>query len=230
MILLFLILFGSQSYAQDSISIHLNLHDSISTQEASDLKIKIEKIAEKLFEEFQLKKGEIFTIHIWKNYPDYLSAQKVNLGVEYPGSAGYIFGTNDLAIFYGENMADNAEHEFVHSASLRLNSEFGNNPRWFWEAVAIYESDEFIHPKELDYLVNGDFPSLEELNGMISKDGANKIYDVGYLLSEFIIEKWGRKKYLKLIQNSGELDGILSIDSKSFEAQWKEFVQNKYLK
>ena len=32
-----------------------------------------------------------------------------------------------------------AVHEFAHGVSLHVNPRFGNNPRWLWEAVAIYE-------------------------------------------------------------------------------------------
>jgi hypothetical protein len=32
----------------------------------------------------------------------------------------------------------------VHAVSLGVNPRFGNNPRWLWESVALYQNGEFI--------------------------------------------------------------------------------------
>src|SRR4030095_10205454 len=43
-----------------------------------------------------------------------------------------------------ENMISNLVHEFVHCVTLHINATIGNNPRWFWETVAILESKQFV--------------------------------------------------------------------------------------
>jgi hypothetical protein len=209
--------------------VQLVLHDSITSEEKAELINKVKTTSKRLFHEFNLNEEEVFKIHLWKHYEEFLDFQESLMGQRIEGSSGYVFGPTDLAVYYNDGMVENVEHEFVHGASLHLNENFGNNPRWFWESVAIYESDEFIHPKELDYLVEGEFPKLDELNGMLSATGANKVYQVGYLLSEFIIENWSREKYLELIKVSGNLNQVFGLNEAEFMVQWEDFVQEKYL-
>jgi hypothetical protein len=210
--------------------VQLVLHDSITSEEKAEMINKVKTASARLFHEFNLNEEEVFKIHLWKDYEEFLDFQESLMGQRIEGSGGYVFGPTDLAVYYyNSGMVESVEHEFVHGASLHLNPQFGNNPRWFWESVAIYESDEFIHPKELDYLVEGEFPKLDELNGMLSATGANKIYQVGYVLSEFIIENWSREKYLELIKASGNLNQVLGLNEAEFMEQWEDFVQEKYL-
>ena len=42
----------------------------------------------------------------------------------------------------GEAAPGESVHEFAHAVSLALDPSFSNNPRWFWEAVAVYEARE----------------------------------------------------------------------------------------
>ena len=55
-----------------------------------------------------------------------------------------------------------------------FNPRFGNNPRWFWETVALYENGEFVNPANLDYIVRGMFPTLQQLN--VDPNGGTQIY------------------------------------------------------
>ena len=133
-------------------------------------------------------------------------------------------------MFYDANIIEAAEHEFVHASSLAINDQLGHKNRWLWEAFAIYEADEFIHPKDLAYLRKGEFPSMAELNGEFSGESANRIYEVGFLLSEFVVETWSEEKYLELIQEAGDIEKTLAITIAEFEIKWKKFVTEKYLK
>lgn len=169
-----------------------------------------------------------FNIHIWTNYNDYLSFQVDRMGVSFPGSKGWVISSRDIAIFYCDIADEIAEHEFAHCVSMFVNSNIANNPRWLWEAVAIYESGEFYEPNELAYLKNGTFPTIHELNTGFN-NGGYKIYQVGYLLIEFVIYKWGKEKYLGLIRRNGLIPDVLSISVEEFEAGWRDFVNLKYL-
>jgi len=44
----------------------------------------------------------------------------------------------------------NVVHGFCHAVSLYVSPTFGNNPRWLWEAVALYENAEFVDPRTPD--------------------------------------------------------------------------------
>ena len=118
-------------------------------------------------------------------------------------------------------------HELVHAVSLDVNPRFANNPRWLWETVALYENGEFVNPRQLEFLVNGKFPTLQQLNGDVNSD--SPIYQIGYLLGKFIVTRYGHPSLVRLIESSGDLQGILGVSNAEFESAWQSFVRQRYL-
>jgi hypothetical protein len=100
-------------------------------------------------------------------------------------------------------------------------------PRWLYEGIALYESAMFVDPGNLPYILSGDFPTLAELNSNWQTN--TRIYDVGYVLIEFIVESWGMETVRYLILNGGNIPSTLGISVDSFEQQWFNFIQNNYL-
>ena len=137
-------------------------------------------------------------IEIWDDETHFQDDMKNDIGINYPGTLGYIYSRTCIRLLNRGDLGHNSVHEFAHVVSLYVNNNFGNNPRWFWEAVATYESEEFFNPKNLSYLVEGDFPTISELNSDFNT-GNRKIYEVGYLLSEYILETWGKESYVNMI-------------------------------
>ena len=168
-------------------------------------------------------------VSIWNDNEHFLSDMQKALGVRYPGATGYVYGKSEIRILFWTGSPQDALHEFCHIVSLYVNNNFGNNPRWLWESAAVYEAGEFVDPKSLSYLVQGNFPTLAELNTDVNA-GAQKIYQVGYIISEYIINTWGNTKYIELIKSSGNINTTLGITASQFESGWKQYVQNKYLK
>jgi len=166
-------------------------------------------------------------IEIWDDETHFQNDMKRDLGVNYPGSSGYIYGLNCIRLLNRGNIAHNAVHEFAHIVSLNVNNNFANNPRWFWEAVATYESGEFNNPKNISYLAAGNYPTIAELNSNFNS-GNYKIYEVGYLLSEYIIETWSKISYVNMIKQNANIESVLGITTQQFEAGWKNFVMTKY--
>lgn len=121
-------------------------------------------------------------------------------------------------------MIRNVIHEFAHCVSMKINNTIGNNPRWLWESVAIYEANLPWDPKMLPYLVNQKPPSLKELNDFSNPS----IYAVGYFIAQFIVETYGAKTLKTLIQNNGNLHDTLKMDDEQFTKQWFAFVKKKY--
>lgn len=115
-------------------------------------------------------------------------------------------------------------HEFAHCASLHVNSSIANRPRWLWESVAIYESRQFVDPSAIAYLVEGDPPSLSELNSFNN----TKVYDVGYLIAEYIVTEFGYPTLKMLIQNNGDIGTTLGKNADQFQQDWFQFVKTKY--
>jgi len=115
-------------------------------------------------------------------------------------------------------------HEFTHCVSLNIKSNFGNNPRWYWESVALFEAGQFVHPGQLPYMVNHTPPSLSQLNNFNN----SQIYEVGYLLAEYIVENWDRQHFKDMIISNGNIPLTLGVSVTDFQTNWFNFVRNKY--
>jgi hypothetical protein len=228
--------------SQSNITFKFKLYDDLDVDSITPIKNKLESNAGRIMSDLNVEYSGKFTVHVWHNNESFLDAQEEKLGMRVYYSTGYIYGYSEIAVLYIDNPQERinstgllycftpeeiAEHEFAHCISLRVRSNFTNNPRWLWEAVAIYEANEFYDPKTLDYLISGNYPSINELNNDFN-NGDYRIYQVGYLIIEFIIDKWGKDKYIELIKNSGNVKNVLGISIEEFEKEWKEFVDIKY--
>ncbi|MEO8679132.1 MAG: hypothetical protein ABI665_08800 [Vicinamibacterales bacterium] len=166
------------------------------------------------------------TVRIWQDTTSYYNELTRYFGTRY-NAIGYITGPTELRLLVGGNLDTSAVHEFVHAVSLDVNPRFSNNPRWLWETVALYENGEFVHPRLLEFLVNGNFPTLQQLDGDVNSD--SPIYQVGYSIGEFIVSRYGRAPFLRLIETGADLRGVLGVSKVEFEAAWQSYVRQRYL-
>jgi hypothetical protein len=134
-----------------------------------------------------------------------------------------------------------AVHEFSHTVTLKLlldngtqpvnskdfDKKFSTFPIWLWEATSVYEAEQFVDPKTLPYLSNGQYPSLSELNSRLK---GGKIYSCGYTIIEYILSKYGRDNLINLIKNYGDLKKTLNASDDQVSKEWYQFVKEKYLK
>jgi hypothetical protein len=143
---------------------------------------------------------------------------------------------------WGENDSRKvAVHEFSHTVTLKLlldnetqpvnskdfDKKFSTFPTWLWEATSVYEAEQFVDPKTLPYLSNGQYPSISELNNRLK---GGKIYGCGYTIIEYILSKYGRDSLINLIKNYGDLKKTLNAPDDQFSKEWYQFVREKYLK
>ncbi|MCX6539780.1 MAG: hypothetical protein NT151_12725 [Acidobacteria bacterium] len=163
---------------------------------------------------------------IWVDAASFYDAMRGNIGQTYPGSRGYVFGVRNLGVLADATVARHATHEFVHVVSLAVNATIGNNPRWLWETVALYENGEFVNPASLDYMLAGRYPTLAALDADFNT--SRQIYEVGYLLGEFIVSEWGLPGLVGLIRENGNLARALGVTTEAFEARWYAFLRSKY--
>lgn len=170
----------------------------------------------------------VVRVKVWASKAGFYREMERLLGVRYPGADGYVFGSGEFHVMLVSDVAVKAVHEFAHVVSLNLNRRFSNNPRWLWEAVAIYEAGQFIHPNRLGYMVDGDYPSMEELDSAYGTQG-NRIYSVGYLLAEYIVDGWGMGALRDLIMANGDLEEVLGVGAQEFEQGWHTWVEDRYL-
>lgn len=132
-----------------------------------------------------------------------------------PNAAGYGSYTT---------MVVNLVHEFVHCVLLTINATIGNNPRWLWESVAVYESGQFRDPRALTFMAGPTPPTLASLDSFDS----TRIYEVGYTIGEFIVSRFGKTALRSLIANNGDVQDALGIPPVQFEADWFAFVRQRY--
>src|SRR5215218_2700536 len=149
-----------------------------------------------------------------------------DVGRVFRSSAGYVFHDNEVRVLVTSATPVNAVHEFCHIVSLHVNASFGNNPRWLWETVALYENGERLDPQSLAYLREGAFPTLVQLDADF--DTNRMIYEVGYLLGEFIVRRWGQDALRRLIVANGALESVLGLDASAFEREWQAYVRRVY--
>jgi hypothetical protein len=111
--------------------------------------------------------------------------------------------------------------------SKEFDKKFSTFPTWLWEAISVYEAGQFVDPKTLPYLSNGQFPSISELNNRFK---GGKIYSCGYTIIEYILYKYGQDKFINLIKNYGNLKSTLNLSNDQFCKDWYAFVSEKYLR
>jgi hypothetical protein len=124
---------------------------------------------------------------------------------------------------YDASVAD-IVHEFAHCVSLVANASFGNNPRWLWETVALYEAGQLVDPRGLAYMTSLQPPTLAQLNQISDV----RIYNVGALIGAFIVETWGRDALARLVRANGNVAAVLGVDEATFVSRWMAYTRSRY--
>ena len=70
----------------------------------------------------------------------------------------------------------------------------------------------------------GQPPSLAELSSLDD----TRIYEVGYLIGEFIVQRWGSAALPALIRSFGDTRSTLGVSSAEFEREWYAAVRVRY--
>ncbi|MFM2606935.1 hypothetical protein AAFX30_04820 [Vibrio chagasii] len=183
-----------------------------------------------LMKSFGLDSIPNITVRVWQSQKAYLDEQERSIGQRYAFSTGYIEPkSNEIRLFYfGGEIQRTALHEFVHLLTLQINPNFANNPRWLWEAVAIYKSEDYWFHLNNRNAIKARFDGLvQEL--YINPNGGSTVYEVGYTIGEFIERSWGEEAFIKLIKSNGDVSGITNEPIESLFSGWKDFVKNTYL-
>jgi hypothetical protein len=186
----------------------------------------LERSYSKILKDFKQKSLPATKVKI---YPDLKTFQ---LSINSPGAGPQMlataFGKDEFRMAspsaWGEEsnaLIKYIPHEFTHC--VHLNIDYApNNPRWLWEGIAMYESDWFMHPGQLEFMKNKDYPSFNEL-----KNGQE--YFLGYVIIEAIKEIWGFDTVIQLIKNRGNVMKVLKLSQKEFENQIYDKIHSKYL-
>lgn len=136
----------------------------------------------------------------------------------------HIVSPNAASVWPYDRGVQAVVHEFAHCVSLRLNPSFGNNPRWLWESVALYEAGQFVDPRALPYMAAGQPPSLAELDRLSD----TRVYEVGHTIGAFVVETRGREALVELVRANGDTRRVLGLDAAAFTSEWYAFVRARY--
>ena len=180
---------------------------------------------ERILRVFRLTELPTVTVKIWEDRQAFETWNGGNLS----DATGYINARlwEVHALLRGTGTDRTAVHEFAHLAATGVNPSIVYNPRWFWEVVALYANNEKYDPAELSCISPTEVPSIEELNSHHTL-GNTKIYQVGYLLAEYIIENWGHEVFIQMIKENADLIKVLNLTPIEFQHSWHQFVLSRY--
>lgn len=164
-------------------------------------------------------------VRVWQDEAAWYATLTSYFGQRLP-AGGYVTGPTELRVLATGAVGTNVTHELAHAISLRLQSDFANNPRWLWEAVALYENGELVDPRTLAYMRQGQPPSLPALNAAVTS--SRQIYEVGYTLAEFVVARRGQEGLRQLVRQHGDTEAVLQLSPAAFEQAWYAFVRERY--
>lgn len=201
------------------------LHDGLVPANVAHLQTALDLEYSSILIGLELPETPQVTVQVWKEEDTYQQAMELFTGSRAPGSRGYVAGPNEIRLMYHTRLSAQKEaiHEFVHAATLMVNPDFGNNPRWLWEGVAQYLANETPSERTASHFQNGSCPTLEQLNSPFDQGGA--IYDTGYLLGAFIEDEWGPGALIQMVRSSGDTRASLGLTPSEFERQWCDFAR-----
>jgi hypothetical protein len=107
-------------------------------------------------------------------------------------------------------------HEFAHCASMHRNPSIPNDPRWLWETIAIYAARDRGDAARLAAVLAGPQPTVAQLN---AADGT-AIYDVGFSIGEYIVERGGLEALRQLLLSNGDTRLAFGVAPDQFLAEW----------
>lgn len=191
-----------------------------------DVAAALERELPRFEAELQASATRPFTVRMLQDQAAWLAEVERYFGrrIDTPG---YVTGPDELRLLAVPRVAVNATHELAHCVSLYLNPTIANNPRWLWESVALYENGELVDPRSLDYMVAGRPPTLSELDADVT--ASRRVYEVGYTIGEFVVDRGGRAALVRLILANGDTAGALGLTPQAFVEEWYAFVRRRYL-
>ncbi|HSW28380.1 MAG TPA: hypothetical protein VLH75_02700 [Longimicrobiales bacterium] len=163
-------------------------------------------------------------VSVWapSHRDDWNSAMQAALGQVYPGVTGYTPRNDEMRLLLNPASPLESVHEYAHLVSWQANPTIPNNPRWLWEAVAVYEAGSAPDVRTWSD-AELTFPGLPALNQYDSP----LPYRWGFHVAQAVITRWGDDGYLALLRTNGDLWGALGITEGAFGAYVEEFVRGE---
>lgn len=236
-VLVFLLTVASAASCEDAIatfsSRHFNFeaYEGVPTNAIIEVQQALENNRSRILADLGLEDLPVVNVKLWGSVRDFGATLTDAAPAEAGRVLAYFVMEGDIPtirlLYDGSSATRAALHQFTHIASLSINPDFANNPRWLWEAVALFEAKQFFPPSQLSCVTLSDVPSLGQLDAPVTNPTI--IHRLGYLLAEFIVTKFGQEALAELIRAEGDTKAVLGIDAIDFERDWHRFVTNGYL-
>jgi hypothetical protein len=170
----------------------------------------------------------VTSVYVWADAASFYAHMQSTVGTVWQGATGWVPAAHTISILVRSHATIGrvAAHEFAHVVSIGVNASIPNNPRWLWETVALYENHEFVDPTTPAYMRAGSYPTLVDLNAMDLAD--SRVYQVGFVLADYIVQTWGQDGLVRLIQVNGDVSAAFGITTPAFESGWHAFLHEKY--
>ncbi|MGB0937059.1 MAG: hypothetical protein ACPGTQ_06355 [Colwellia sp.] len=214
---------GEVKASESKNSIYYVAIGNVPNAAMNEIKKTVEEHKSRINKNFQISNMPDVTVRIWQDR----KAFELEFGDDAQYVQGYVVQSDWEARFFNgrPNLGLGVVHEYTHLVTLALNPSFNNNPRWLWEATAIYESGRPPIPdiSSLKCFSKQSFPNLDNL-----ESHPFNIYKVGYFLTDFIISKWGQEGLVELVKSNGDIKTTFQKTVNEFEQMWLLFLQDKY--
>jgi len=212
--------------AQDGPVDHVSYGD-IDPGQLGVIRAAIDQEIPRVIERLGLTDPMPVTVEYWQDEEAYQEAMMRALGQGAPGSRGYITGPQNARVLVtGLRQAPRESvHEVVHSLTLQLNPEFGNNPRWLWESTAQYYAEEQRDESELSRGLQDGCPTMDVLNAPFDRGGS--IYTFGYSLADEVVRRGGEDALRLLIVESGDTETVLGVSLERFHREWCDRITDQ---
>jgi len=236
--------FGGVSFTQsDPIVFHSDdghfkyvLHNGLTPSDVEQSTSILEEYYERVRSDLNVESVPQTTVTIWNDSESYYLVQEETTGQRFEGSGGYAWWGEipELKLRHSarRGAAIGALHEYAHIVTMVRNKSIPNNPRWLWEAIAIYATRDILSsdPEVPEFISNRDYPSLDELTvGFNSADERRNIYDLGYFIGDYIVLNWGIEALGDLVESNGNIPDTLDISVKEFERGLENYFEEHYL-
>jgi hypothetical protein len=172
----------------------------------------------------------LVVVALYGSHADMVAGAGPNVGVIPSWATGLVSAVDRIHLLSpgaagpSPRVTSDLVHEFAHCVSIQLNRSIPNNPRWLWEAVAIYESGQRVDPRSLPYMIAERPPAFGQFSGFDN----SLVYDVGYTIAEFVVDRWSAAALRELVLANGDTQRVLQRSLPDFEVEWYAFVRQRY--
>jgi len=196
---------------------------------------EIGKVAEDIYSQmaprYRYKEDQRIDLYLYTDRSAFL------YGSPSDDAAGYASPRQNLiAILLGiGNSTVTLGHEINHIIFMRSVPRIDTVPEWFIEGLAIYESQPGVEATKIErYALVRDIPDIAGNSRLNDDETTKEDYAQGYLMINFIIDKFGEDKLYDLIyklQGGADFDTALTqalgSDQDELNAMWKKYARSQ---